>query len=221
MSRQYTDEELLAFARELGAYGKPVLRGRARQDLRRSLMTRELRPPRPFSLRLGWAFAAALLLLTLVASGGAAAASSLPGDAAFALKRGVEEVALSLAPNEVARLHLLVEQSERRLGELETAAAHRPAAVTAATSEYLAAVARVDHAVVVVGGEPATADRDAALALATAASERHQQVLASLLDRVPEQARPGIQRAIEAQRDVHGKSPVQPQRGPRPSPPRR
>lgn len=223
MSRHYTDEELLAFARELASYPKPALPPDARRELRRSLLTRELPVQRRrFFTRLAPGLAAALAVLVLVAGSGAAAASSLPGDPAYALKRVVEDVELMFAQGEVARLHLLVAQSDRRLGELETAVSHRPSVLPAATSEYLAAVTSLSRSVSSLGGEPLSPERDAALAIATTASDRHEQVLASLLDRVPDTAKPGIQRAIEAQRGVPGKSPIQPGRTPpHPSPPRR
>jgi hypothetical protein len=151
---------------------------------------------------------AAILVLVLLAAagGGAAAATSLPGDPAFTLKRAAEEVQVALTSGEVVRLNTLVTQSDRRLVDLETLAARRSSAVTAGTEEYAAAVTRVDTELSRVAALPPSSQRDAALARASAASAAHLARLQALAARLPDAAQRGIQRAIEVQQRVHGKS---------------
>lgn len=204
--------------RELGIFSDTLARGRVsappalRGQLRSSLLAAPLVSPRRASsglARLGWlrpALAAAVILALLAGAGGSAAASSLPGDPAFALKRAAEQVQVALAPDDLARLDTLVAQTDHRLGDLETATATRQSAIAPATDEYLAAVAREDAALATVSAKPASAVRDAAIGRTSAASADHIAMLQSLASRLPDAAQHGIQRAIEAQQAVHGKS---------------
>jgi hypothetical protein len=215
-----TERELLEFGERLAHYGKVAPRPEFRAQLRSSLLSAPVvLDPRPSPL--GWsrvvafrpALAAILVLVLLAAAGGgAAAATSIPGDPAFALKRAVEDVEVSLASDDVGRLNTLVTQSDRRLGDLEMLGARRSAAVGAGTDEYAAAAARVDAAVSRVVALPVNSQRDAALARASAASTDHLARLQALAARLPDAAQRGIQRAIEVQQRVHGKSDVAPGR---------
>ena len=216
------ERELLEFGERLSRYGKVAPRPEFRAELRTSLLTAPVAFETPRYSPLGWsrvlalrpALAAILVLVLLAAAGGgAAAASSLPGDPAFTLKRAVEDVQVTLASDDVARLNTLVTQSDRRLVDLETLAARRSTAVGTGTDEYAAAVTRVDEAVTRVAAMPATSQRDAALARASAASADHIARLQALAARLPEAAQRGIQRAIEVQQRVHGKSGDAPGRG--------
>ncbi len=220
MSRR-DERELLEFGERLARYGKVAPRPEFRSQLRSSLLAapRALEAPRRSAL--GWsrflalrpALAAILVLVLLAAAGGgAAAATSLPGDPAFAVKRAAEDVQVALATDDVARLNTLVAQSDRRLMDLETLVARRSAAVGAGTDEYAAAVTRVDATLNRVAALPENAQRDAALARASAASADHLARLQALAARLPEAAQRGIQRAIEVQQRVHGKSDVAPGR---------
>jgi len=216
-----TERELLEFGEQLSRYGKVAPRPEFRSRLRSSLLTAPVTVESPRRSPLGWsgvlalrpALAAILVLVLLAAAGGgAAAATSLPGDPAFALKRAVEDVQVTLASDDVARLNTLVTQSDRRLADLETLVSRRSAAVATGTDVYAAAVTRIDQALSRVVALPASPEREAALARASAASTDHLARLQALAARLPDAAERGIQRAIEEQQRVHGKSDVAPGR---------
>ena len=220
MSRP-TERELLEFGERLSHYAKVAPRPEFREELRSYLLTAPVTVASPRRSPVGWprvlalrpALAAILVLVLLAAAGGgAAAATSLPGDPAFALKRAVEDVQVTLATDDVARLNTLVTQSDRRLADLETLVSRRSAAVRTGTDEYAAAVTRIDEAVSRVVALPTTSEREAALARASAASTDHLARLQALAARLPDAAQRGIQRAIEVQQRVHGKSDVAPGR---------
>jgi len=221
MSRP-TERELLEFGERLSHYAKVAPRPEFREELRSYLLTAPVTVESPRRSPVGWSRVfvlrpglAAILVLVLLAAagGGAAAATSLPGDPAFALKRAVEDVQVTLATDDVARLNTLVTQSDRRLADLETLVSRRSAAVGTGTDEYAAAVTRIDEAVSRIVALPATSEREAALARASAASTDHLARLQALAARLPDAAQRGIQRAIEVQQRVHGKSDVAPGRG--------
>ena len=209
--REPSERELIELGEQIAAYGKPRASARLRSEIHRSLLTAPA-PRRAPGFRL-FAFsalrpvlAAALVVAVLVGASGSAAASSLPGDPAFALKRGLESVEVAFAPDDIARLDALVTQSDRRLLDLQVVLASRLAAVGVAVSEYELAVSRVDASASIVSRGAPTPRRDAALLAAAASSTAHIGVLQSLAARLPEAAQPGIQRAIEAQQRIHGRS---------------
>jgi hypothetical protein len=213
------ERELLEFGERLSQYAKVSPRPKFRAELRSSLLTAPVAFETPRRSPLGWsrvlalrpALAAILVLVLLAAAGGgAAAATSLPGDPAFALKRAVEDVQVTLASDDLARLNTLVTQSDSRLADLETLVSRRSAAVGTGTDEYAAAVTRLDAVVSRVAALPASSQRDSALARASAASTDHLARLQALAARLPEAAQRGIQQAIEVQHRVHGKSPGRP-----------
>ena len=207
------ERELSEFASRLARYRAVRVPPEFRSRLRASLLSAPvvLESPRrsPFGWRLGLRpIVASVLVLALLAmaGGGVAAASSLPGDPAFALKRAAEDVEVALASDDISRLDTVVTQSGRRLVDLETLAARRSDAVAVATDEYLAAASRVDTVLTRVAALPPSPARDAALARAEAASADHLARLQALATRLPDAAQHGIQRAIEVQQAVHGKS---------------
>ena len=212
------ERELVEFGERLSRYRKIAPRPEFRAELRSSLLAAPVSFEAPRASRLGSprllamrpALAAILVLALLATAGGVAAASSLPGDLAYGLKRAAEEVEVTLASDDVVRLDTLVTQSDRRLADLETLVARRSSAVAFATDEYTAAASRVDDALGRVIGSSASSQRDAALARASAASTDHLARLQALATRLPEAAQRGIQRAIEVQQRVHGKSNVAP-----------
>lgn len=159
----------------------------ARRSWWSSLLAPALRP----------AFAVATAAVLLFASAGVAAAGSLPGDPAFALKRAAEQIEVTLAPSDEARARVLAAQAARRLDELSRAAT-RPERAPTATAEYEAAVDRLAKAVEALR-DPSTreAQREAVGEVVEAAREKHVQVLEALRDRLPDAAKPGIDRAIE------------------------
>ena len=202
--------DLDRFAQELARSARMSAPPALRTQLRASLLAAPVvYSPRPARLSLSWlrpALAGLVVVALLVSGGGYAAASSLPGDPAFALKRAVEDAQVAIAADDTARLDTLVTQSDRRLADVETVTATRPAAVATATNEYLGAVARLDDVLTRVAGQPESSARDAVLARATERSAAHLASLQALAARLPAQAQPGIQRAIAAQQAVHGKS---------------
>ena len=186
MSTQ-NERDLLEFGERIGRYGKVAPRPAFRAELRSALLAAPVSFEAPRASRLGWsrvpalrpAVAAILVLALLATAGGVAAASSLPGDSAYGFKR---------------------------VADLETLVARRSSAVGVGTDEYTAAAGRVDDVLSRVATLPETSQRDAALARASAASTDHLARLQALATRLPEAAQRGIQRAIEVQQRVHGKS---------------
>ncbi|HLQ05428.1 MAG TPA: DUF5667 domain-containing protein [Verrucomicrobiae bacterium] len=223
MTDDMNEHELLEFAREIARTPHPAMPRGERSALRASLL---VRPEPPRRVPLAWPrvfgsrpiFAALVVLAILVGAGGTAAADSLPGDPAFALKRAGEDVQVALAPDDAARLDVLVTQSDRRLMDLEKVVAVRASAIGAATDEYIAAVARLDAALSTLVAQPARAARDAAIARASAASADHLAALQALAARLPTEAQAGLARAIAAQETVHGRSRNAPGRGGAPAP---
>jgi hypothetical protein len=216
------ERELVGFASRLSSgYRDVAVPAEFRARLRSSLLSAPVafatarRSPFAWSQLARRPVIASFLALALLAAagGGAAAAASLPGDPAFALKRGVEEVQVALAPDEIARLDTLVTQADSRLADLETLTALRSNAVTAGADEYLAASSRVDASVTRVAALSESTRRDAALARAASVSAGHLARLEALATRLPEAAQNGIQRAIEVQQTLHGKSGGAPGRG--------
>jgi hypothetical protein len=206
------ERELLEFARRLQPYREIRIRPAFRARLRASLLATPAAAesplawwPRAMALR---PIAVAILVLVLLAAvgGGAAAAASLPGDPAFAIKRAVEDVQVALASDDVSRLDTLLAQEDRRLADLETLSARRASAAAVAANEYAAAAARLDAMLARVTGMPEYEQRDEALARAAAKSADHLSRLEALAAWLPDAAQPGIQRAIEVQERVHGKS---------------
>jgi len=214
------ERELVEFGERLSRYRKIAPRPEFRAELRSSLLAGPVSLESPRASRLGWsrvfavrpALAAIFILVLLATAGGVAAASSLPGDPAYGLKRAVEEVQVTLTSDDIVRLDTLVTQSDRRLADLETLVARRSSAIGFGTDEYAAAAVRVDDVLGRVVASPASSQRDAALARASAASTDHLARLEALATRLPEAAQRGIQRAIEVQQRVHGKSNLAPGR---------
>jgi hypothetical protein len=222
------ERELLEFGDRLSGYGKVAPRPEFRAELRSALLTAPLTFESPRHVPNGWSrslavrpLLAAVLLFALLAvvGAGAAAAASLPGDPAFTLKRAAEDAQVALGSDDLVRLDTLVTQADRRLVDLETLVARRSAAVGIGTDEYTAAVMRVDVMVTQVAGRPAGSQRDATLARASATSADHLARLQALAARLPDAAQRGIQRAIEVQQRVHGKSGPAPSRSPTPTVP--
>ena len=220
------DRDLARFAEELARFDRPRAPLALRAQLRASLLAAPVAvvSPRrapltlftPPSLRL--ALAAVLILAVVAMAGGSAAAASLPGDPAFALTRAGDEVQAFVAFDDATRLTTRVAQSDRRLADLETALAHRPSALAPATAEYIASTERVSAELAIVLAQPRTAARDAAIARAAGASADHIAALQALAARLPADAQFGIQRAIEMQQTVHGKTETAPGRPASPAP---
>jgi hypothetical protein len=143
---------------------------------------------------------AAMAIAVLLAGTGAAAAGSLPGDAAYPLKRAVEEVEVALATGPEAKVEALTRQAQRRLDDLTKVASRGDKAPTA-SGEYEAAVQRLAAAVAALRTAEPGARREAVEQVVEAARAKHVQVLEQLKGRVPPEAQKGIERALEE----HGK----------------
>ena len=184
---------------------RPVMRRKFRKELRARLMSEAAevlapRPQRQWLFAAAWlrpALAAAVLAVFVVVGATSAAASSLPGDPLYGVKRASEDVQLALTFDDVARMQLLSDLTDRRLAELAEIAKDRPSSAPTATAEYSDAVDKFADAVDKLRDADNDDKRDAAQAVADAAREKHKVVLDAVRDRLPENAQPEVQRVIE------------------------
>lgn len=184
---------------------RPVIRAKFRKELRARLMSEAVvalgsRPQRPSLFAAAWlrpALALAVLAVFVIAGATSAAASSLPGDPLYAVKRASEDVRLALTFDDVARMQLLSELTDRRLAELDEIARQRPASAPTATAEYSDAVDKFADAVDRLRDADNDEKRDTAQAVADAAREKHKPVLDAVKERLPENAQPEVQKVIE------------------------
>src|SRR2546422_803595 len=119
-------------------FARPVMRNAFRAELRNKLMreAQTILSPRPARSPLLWlrpALAAGAVTLAVITVAGTVAASSLAGDPLFGVKRATEEVAFTFTFDDVARVQLLSDLTDRRLAELSEATRERPAAAPTAT----------------------------------------------------------------------------------------
>jgi hypothetical protein len=184
---------------------EPRMRDEFRKQLRARVMNEAVsvlaprRHARPWTAWLRPALAVGLAAFVLLAGAGVAAAGSLPGDPAFGLKRAIEDVRVALTFDDVDKLKALADITDKRLDELQRVANRSDKAPTA-SEEYAKAVARF-HAAVDALHQAAPADkREAADEVADRARAKHEEVLEDLKDRVPENAREPLNRAIEEER---------------------
>jgi hypothetical protein len=184
---------------------RPQIRREFRKELRARLMSQAAdvlapRPQRQWLFASAWlrpALAAAVLAVFVVAGATSAAASSLPGDPLYGMKRASEDVQLALTFDDVARMQLLSDLTDRRLAELAEIAKERPGSAPTATAEYSDAVDKFADAVDKLRDAESDGKADAAQAVADAAREKHKVVLDAVKDKLPENAQPGVQRVIE------------------------
>lgn len=143
----------------------------------------------------------------LFAGAGSAAASSVPGDPAFALKKAVEDLQVTLTFDDVQRVQLLAQLTDRRLSDLQKVADQQDKAPTA-SEEYAAAVARFRAAVDAMQRAAPQDKAEAAQDVADAARDKHDAILDVLEPKVPEDAKPALERAKEEEhkdKDERGK----------------
>jgi hypothetical protein len=138
-----------------------------------------------------------LAALVLAAGAGTAAAASVPGDAAFGLKRAVEDLQVTLTFDDVQRVQLLAQLADRRLTELE-AVADRDDRAPTASEEYAAAIARFRLAVDAIQ-QAAPADKSTKVQdLVDAARDKHEAVIDEVQERVTsDEAKDALERAKE------------------------
>lgn len=201
-----TERELQQYAERLAQLRSITAPAALRRDIRGAILAATYVPAKSrdnaWTMRLRPVLAVLVVFAILAGGAGSAAAGSLPGDAAFGLKRAVEDVQVSLAPSDTARLDLLVAQSGRRLEDLETLVTRNSSALSAGTAEYASALARVAQMLATLSNEPQTSQRDAAIERAQAAIAAHVARLEALAPKLPDAAQQGIQRAIEAGKGI-------------------
>jgi len=150
-------------------------------------------PRRWLSWKPAYTLASLLLAIGLLAgSVGAAYASgeALPGDSLYGFKRGLEQAALALTATTAGDAQLLLRFADRRLAEAEQLLRRgRPADLPQALEGYENAIGELLEV-----AAQATDELDAvADALAT-----HELKLQEVLDQAPDQAIPGLSRALES-----------------------
>ncbi len=183
----------------------PRIRDEFRRELRARLMREAaviLVPKRRDTAWTAWlrpAFVAGLAALVLVIGAGSAAAGSVPGDVTFGLKRAIEEVRVALTFDDIERVQVLAEIVDQRLAELQQVADRSDKAPTA-SEEYARAVSRFREAVNTLQQAAPDDKSDRAQDVADAAREKHEIVLEELKDRLSENAKPSVERAIEEER---------------------
>jgi hypothetical protein len=174
------------------------------------------------------AMAVALAGLVLVAGAGTAAADSLPGDAAFPLKKAFEDLQVTLTFDDVQRVQILSQIADRRLAELRKAAERGDDKTAPASEEFAQAVARFRAAADAVQ-QAAPADKSAQVQdLVDQAREKHEPVLDEVQQKVSDvQTQDAIERAkdeenkdTQNEKSDKGKDPTRtarPSRSPAPS----
>jgi hypothetical protein len=224
--RQTTElEPLLRMTQQMDALSKVGPRPSFTQSARRNLENQLLTPqglvtsnrrgqqtkqePRAVlqkRFNLSWLkFAVAAVLALTATTGGVAYAanSSNPGDVLHGLDIAMENVQMNLAPDVATKVQLRIEFAGERLAEArQTFAENDVANGLEAMNEY---ESEISAAAQLIGGVGGT-DQEALIALMEAAQGVHQDVLTQLLDTVPDQAKGGIQRALDVSNN-HGKPP--------------
>ena len=204
----------------------PKMRDEFRRELRARVMQEA---PNVLAPRRGtaWTFLRSPALgiglagILLVAGAGTAAAGSLPGDAAFSLKRVIEDVQVNLTFDDVQRVQLLAQIADRRLDELQKVAERSDKAPTA-SEEFAQAVARFRAAVDAIQ-QAAPADKSEKVQdVVDAARAKHEAVLDEVQQKVDnEKARDAIERAKDDEnKDTKGERDSQkndPKKSPRPA----
>jgi hypothetical protein len=187
--------------RELGARPTPLPLKEAAARRRMLAQASRLRPicpavpRRAFALR--FVVAACLVLLALGALTGAAAAAdrSVPGDPLYPLDLSLERLALSLASRPTDKVALLLSSAYERLHEFEQLnAANTPLQMDLALAAYEDAITRLTLLIESAAQE----DQPALVALSAEALSEHEQHLLQVRQDAPENAIPGLDRAIDA-----------------------
>ncbi len=143
------------------------------------------------------ALIAVLTVMVMIGSGlGAASVSAraLPGDSLYPVKRGFEEVSLAFSFSADGDVQLLADFTDRRLAEVEQLAAQgRESDLLLGLKYYEQTLSRLDAAIKALPSDSGSAQLDDLQARLT----RHTDVLTALRDRLPEQAQPALDLAVE------------------------
>ncbi len=164
---------------------------------------------RRFSMSMLQLMVAAVVALTATTGGAAYAANaSSPGDFLHGLDLAIENTQLNLAPDVWSKVQLRLEFASERLAEAqETFSENNAADGLEAMNEYGTEISAIAQLV----GSADGADQEALALLVETAQGVHKDVLTNLLDRVPEQAKESIQKAIDsshASEDIPGFAPA-------------
>jgi hypothetical protein len=148
-------------------------------------------------LALSWMLALALVVSLLSAGTVYASAAALPGDMLYPVKLSVENVRLSTV-NDAGEVLLATEFLQTRLDEIQALIeANREDDLHLVVEPFSARIATATHSLATVS--QGDAERAAQLApLLEEALSVHTEVLTALLETVPEQAKPAIERAISS-----------------------
>jgi hypothetical protein len=145
------------------------------------------------------ALIAAAFIVVVFASGlgvNSASAQALPGDALYPVKQVFEEISLAFSTSAAGDASLLADFADERLEEIEQLAAkRRETDLIAGFGYYEKALDRLDAAVDQLPSGSAQLDEiQARLA-------RHTEVLLTLRERLPDQAKSALDRAVEHSRE--------------------
>ena len=181
---------------------EPKLRDAFRSELRARLMNEAVTALAPRPRGTAWAFlrpamGVGLAGVLLVAGAGTAAANSLPGEAAFPLKRAFEDLQVNLTFDDVQRVELLSQLADRRLADLQKVADRDDESKAPAASEaFVAALARFRAAVNAIQ-QAAPGDKSEKVQdLVDAARGKHEAILDEVQQKLEnEDAREAIERA--------------------------
>jgi len=145
--------------------------------------------------------ATVLAMSVTTATGAYAANASNPGDVLHGLDLAMENVQLNLTSDVSGKVQLRLEFASERLAEAQATFANNDVADgQEAVNEY---GAEISAATQLIGGADG-ANQEALTSLLQAAQGVHQDVLTQLLATVPDQAKDGIQQALDASKH-HGK----------------
>src|SRR6266508_3391456 len=163
---------------------------------------------RRFSMSMLQLMVAAVVALTATTGGAAYAANaSSPGDFLHGLDLAMENTQLNLAPDVWSKVQLRLEFASERLAEAqETFSENNAADGLQAMNEYGTEISAIAQLM----GSADGADQEALALLVETAQGVHKDVLTNFLDRVPEQAKESIQKAIDsshASEDIPGFAP--------------
>ena len=148
-------------------------------------------------LAMSWAIILALVVSLLGAGTVYASGSALPGDLLYPVKLSVEHIRLSIA-DDAGEVSLATEFLQTRLDEIQALIeANREDDLHLVVEPFSDRITVATHSLAAVFQE--NAERAAQLApLLEEALSTHTEVLTSLLDTVPDRAKPAIERAISS-----------------------
>lgn len=171
------------------------------QAKRRSLWDRYFSPIFSLVRAKRWTAIVAVIFALMLASAGTAIAaqSSIPGDPLYPVKRVTERLGLLVVRDLPGKTHLRMEFTGRRAEEIE-ALYDRGEKVEASILVELATETEETLEEIEVAPE---GNRETLFEKMVDLTERQQEVLERVYNRVPAQARPALERALEVSRRGH------------------